>query len=265
MLKVKGISKAFRECGRKGRGLIGILQAVRGGKKFFAVDNVSFSAKPGAILGLLGPNGAGKTTLLRMLSTALKPSSGNASFMGIDLVKNPIDVRKRIRFLSDNTGLYGRLTAREMIEYYGRLHGLELTELHERMEKLFSVLEMTEFVDKRNASLSSGMKQKVSIARTLIHEPDIIMFDEPTTGLDVAAAEAILNFIESCKKQGKTVIFCTHHMHEVERLCDNIVILNKGKLCFDGSVEQMRARTGQKLLDKAFLALINSGESVNAL
>ncbi len=124
---------------------------------------------------------------------------------------------------------------------------------------------MTEFVDKRNDSLSSGMKQKVSIARTLIHEPDIIMFDEPTTGLDVAAAEAIMNFIESCKKQGKTIIFCTHHMHEVERLCDNIVIMHKGKLRFQGSIEQMRTQTGQKLLDKAFLALIKSGGFDNAI
>ncbi|MFC1781690.1 ATP-binding cassette domain-containing protein, partial [Planctomycetota bacterium] len=155
------------------------------------------------------------------------------------------------------------LTAHEMIAYYGKLYGMERTKLRQRMEELFNVLEMTEFVDKRNDSLSSGMKQKVSIARTLIHEPDIIMFDEPTTGLDVAAAEAILNFIETCKTRGKTVIFCTHHMHEVERLCDVVVILNKGKLCFEGSVEQMRKNTGQKLLDKAFLAIIKSGESVD--
>ena len=185
--------------------------------------------------------------------------------MGIDLVENPLEVRRRIGFLSDNTGLYGRLTAREMITYYGKLHGMECKKLLQRMDELFNVLEMTEFVDKRNDSLSSGMKQKVSIARTLIHEPDIIMFDEPTTGLDVAAAEAIMNFIESCKKQGKTVIFCTHHMHEVERLCDNVVILNKGKLCFAGSVEQMRTMSGQKLLDKAFLTLIKSGDSNNAV
>jgi sodium transport system ATP-binding protein len=264
MLEVKEISKSFREREKKVRGIIGILQSFRRGKEFFAVDNVSFSVNPGQILGLLGSNGAGKTTLLRMLSTALKPSRGTASLMGIDLVKNPLEVRKRIGFLSDNTGLYGRLTAREMITYYGKLHGMERKKLLERMDELFNVLEMTEFVDKRNDSLSSGMKQKVSIARTLIHEPDIIMFDEPTTGLDVAAAEAILNFIESCKNKGKTVIFCTHHMHEVERLCDNVVILNKGQLAFVGSVEQMRTQSGQKLLDKAFLALIKSGETANA-
>ncbi|MBN1972519.1 MAG: ATP-binding cassette domain-containing protein [Sedimentisphaerales bacterium] len=264
MLEVEEISKSFRERGKKGRGLIGLLQGFRGGREFFAVNNVSFCAKSGEILGLLGPNGAGKTTLLRMLSTALKPGRGTAKFMGVDLIENPLEVRKRIGFLSDSTGLYGRLTAREMITYYGKLHGMEREKLRQRMDELFNVLEMTEFVDKRNDSLSSGMKQKVSIARTLIHSPDIIMFDEPTTGLDVAAAEAILNFIESCKNQGKTVIFCTHHMHEVERLCDNVVILNKGNLCFQGSIEQMRAKSGQKLLDKAFLALIGLGDSKNA-
>ncbi len=265
MLEVKEISKSFRERGKKVKGLIGIFQSFRDGKKFLAVDNISFIAKPGEILGLLGPNGAGKTTLLRMLSTALKPSRGTASFMGIDLVKNPLEVRKRIGFLSDNTGLYARLTAREMIEYFGKLHGMERKKLSMRMDELFHVLEMTEFVDKRNDSLSTGMKQKVSIARTLIHEPDIIMFDEPTTGLDVAAAEAILNFIESCKNQGKTIIFCTHHMHEVERLCDNVVVMHKGKLRFKGTIEQMRMQTGQKLLDKAFLALLGLGGYQNAI
>ena len=265
MLEVKEISKSFRERGKKVESLIDLVQNFRDSKKFLAVDNVTFSVKSGEILGLLGPNGAGKTTLLRMLSTAIKPSSGTASFMGIDLVENPLEVRKRIGFLSDNTGLYGRLTAREMITYYGKLHGIKRKELYSRMENLFNVLEMTEFVDKRNDLLSSGMKQKVSIARTLIHEPDIVMFDEPTTGLDVAAAEAIMDFIESCKKQGKTIIFCTHHMHEVERLCDNVVVMHKGELRFQGTLEQMRTQTGQKLLDKAFLALLGLGGYQNAI
>jgi sodium transport system ATP-binding protein len=140
------------------------------------------------------------------------------------------------------------------------LHGLEQAKINKRMDELFSLLEMTAFADKRNDSLSSGMKQKVSIARTLIHDPEVIMFDEPTTGLDVAAAEAILKFIESCKARGKTVLFCTHHMHEVDRLCDFVVILHKGRLCFEGSIEQMRSDTGQNHLDKAFLTLIDSVE-----
>ena len=259
MIEVDGLSKSFRRHKQKGKGRRQ-KEAHEGGKWFYAVRNVSFRAETGTILGLLGPNGAGKTTLLRMLSTALKPSNGTAKFDGVDVVKNPLEVRKRIGFLSDNTGLYGRLTAREMIEYYGKLHGLEQAKINERMDELFSLLEMTSFADKRNDSLSSGMKQKVSIARTLIHDPEVIMFDEPTTGLDVAAAEAILKFIVSCKAKGKTVLFCTHHMHEVDRLCDFVVVLHKGRLCFEGSIEQMRSYTGQTHLDKAFLALIDSSE-----
>ncbi len=259
MIEVDGLSKSFRRHKQKGKSRRQ-KKAHEGGKWFYAVRDVSFRAETGSILGLLGPNGAGKTTLLRMLSTALKPSNGTARFDGVDVVENPLEVRKRIGFLSDNTGLYGRLTAREMIEYYGKLHGLEQAKINERMDELFSLLEMTSFADKRNDSLSSGMKQKVSIARTLIHDPEVIMFDEPTTGLDVAAAEAILKFIVSCKDKGKTVLFCTHHMHEVDRLCDFVVVLHKGRLCFEGSIEQMRSHTGQSHLDKAFLALIDSSE-----
>ncbi len=259
MIEVDGLSKTFRRHKQKGKGRR-LKKTRESGKLFYAVRDVSFRAETGSILGLLGPNGAGKTTLLRMLSTALKPSAGTARFDGVDVVESPLEVRKRIGFLSDNTGLYGRLTAREMIEYFGKLHGLEQAKINERMDELFSLLEMTTFADKRNDSLSSGMKQKVSIARTLIHDPEVIMFDEPTTGLDVAAAEAILKFIESCKAKGKTVIFCTHHMHEVDRLCDFVVVLHKGRLCFEGSIEQMRSDTGQTHLDKAFLTLIDSGE-----
>ena len=259
MIEVDGLSKSFRRHKQKGRGRRP-KKPRESGKLFYAVRDVSFRAETGSILGLLGPNGAGKTTLLRMLSTALKPSAGTARFDGVDVVESPLEVRKRIGFLSDNTGLYGRLTAREMIEYFGKLHGLKQAKIDERMDELFSLLEMTTFADKRNDSLSSGMKQKVSIARTLIHDPEVIMFDEPTTGLDVAAAEAILKFIESCKAKGKTVLFCTHHMHEVDRLCDFVVVLHKGRLCFEGSIEQMRSDTGQTHLDKAFLTLIDSSE-----
>ena len=260
MIDVIGLSKSFRRRKRRGKGRHQI-DPSNDGKLFYAVRDVSFRAETGAILGLLGPNGAGKTTLLRMLSTALKPTDGTAKFDGVDVVESPLEVRKRIGFLSDNTGLYGRLSPREMIGYFGKLHGMNRSELKRRMDKLFNLLEMTSFVDKRNDSLSSGMKQKVSIARTLIHDPNVIMFDEPTTGLDVSAAEAILKFIESCKAEGKTVLFCTHHMHEVDRLCDCVVILHKGRLCFEGSIEQMRSHTGHTRLDKAFLALVDSGEA----
>ncbi len=259
MIEVVGLSKSFPRRKQKRKG--DYHKDPREERKLFhAVTNVSFNAEAGAILGLLGPNGAGKTTLLRMLSTALKPTAGTARFDGVDIVESPIEVRKKIGFLSDNTGLYGRLTAREMVEYFGKLHGTEHRKLKQRIDELFSLLDMTGFADKRNDSLSSGMKQKVSIARTLVHDPDVIMFDEPTTGLDVAAAEAILKFIETCKANGKTILFCTHHMHEVDRLCDSVVVLHQGRLRFKGSVAEMLSHTGQVHLDKAFLSLINSEE-----
>ncbi len=263
MIEVKALSKTFKRRGKK-RKVRFESEPATSGSIVNALSEVTFFAEKGMILGLLGPNGAGKTTLLRILSTSLKPTSGTVLFDGVDILQNPIEVRRRIGFLSDNTGLYGRLTGREMIEYFGMLHGLERAFLKKRVDELIELLSMKDFIDKRNDTLSSGMKQKVSIARTLVHDPQIVMFDEPTTGLDVVAAEAILQFIESCKQKGKTVLFCTHHMHEVERLCDNVVMLRQGRLCFSGTPRQMLAQTGQTRLDKAFLTLVGSGDKTNA-
>ena len=263
MIEVKAISKTFKRRGKKRKARFESEPATSG-RVVNALSEVSFSAEKGMILGLLGPNGAGKTTLLRILSTSLKPTAGTALFDGVDILQNPIEVRRRIGFLSDNTGLYGRLTGREMIEYFGLLHGLERAFLKKRVEELIELLSMKDFIDKRNDTLSSGMKQKVSIARTLVHDPQIVMFDEPTTGLDVVAAEAILQFIESCKQKGKTVLFCTHHMHEVERLCDSVAMLRQGRLCFSGTPRQMLEYTKQTRLDKAFLTLVGSGVQPNA-
>ncbi|HUT31129.1 MAG TPA: ATP-binding cassette domain-containing protein [Sedimentisphaerales bacterium] len=262
MIEVKGLSKVFRRRQKKARGQVQ-KEPAGSGKSFYALQDVSFRVANGTILGLLGPNGAGKTTLLRILSTSIRPSAGTACFEGLDILESPLEVRRKVGFLSDNTGLYGRLTAREMIEYFGRLHGMEAGNLRRRVNELINVLDMSAFADKRNDALSSGMKQKVSLARTLVHDPQYIIVDEPTTGLDVAAAEAILQFIESCRANGKTVLFCTHHMHEVERLCDAVVILHQGRLCFEGTVEQMRTRSSEAHLDKAFLRLIAGGEVGN--
>ena len=263
MIEVNGLTKSFPRRRQKGKTPQYDQPQIQG-RLFYAVRDVSFFVPKGVILGLLGPNGAGKTTLLRLLSTSLKPTAGTAAFDGTDIIQNPIDVRAKIGFLSDNTGLYGRLTAREMIEYFGKLHGMQPAQLRRRIDELVALLDMAGFIDKRNDTLSSGMKQKVSIARTLIHDPDVIIVDEPTTGLDVAAADAILQFIERCRANGKTILFCTHHMHEVERLCDRVVILNFGRLCFDGTVQQMRSQTGQTHLDKAFLCLIRPKETADA-
>ena len=229
------------------------------GKVFHAVRNVSFQATKGRILGLLGPNGAGKTTVLRMLSTAIRPTLGSINLDGIDALANPLEARRKIGFLTGNTGLYERLSVREMVAYFGTLHGLKGRVLQERMDQLFQDLDMTSFTERRCNGLSFGMKQKANIARTLIHDPDILVLDEPTTGLDVAAAEAILELIERCRALDKTILFSTHHMHEVDRLCDDILILNHGVECFRGTVDQMRSRSGEQQLDKAFLNLIGEG------
>jgi sodium transport system ATP-binding protein len=264
MLQVHNLGKSFPVPRRRGgkAPVSDPAQASRQqGAHFHAVRDVSFEARGGTILGLLGPNGAGKTTLLRMLSTAIQPSAGTARFDGVDIVAAPLEVRKKIGFLSGTTGIYGRLTPREMVAYYGALHGMDRATLARRTDELFALLEIESYADRKNDQLSQGMKQKVSIARTLIHDPAIVIFDEPTTGLDVAAAETVTRIISRCKEQGKSVIFSTHHMHEVDLLCDHVVILREGALCFDGSVSDMRTRTGEDKLDRAFLRLIGRGDA----
>jgi sodium transport system ATP-binding protein len=258
MIEANGLSKSFKQRKRKKKSFLPPDPREQG-RLFEALRGVTFQAKDGTITGLLGPNGAGKTTLLRILATALRPSSGTAAIEGVDIVRYPLEVRRRIGFLSGATGLYGRLTAREMIVYFGRLHGVQAPLIHQRIAEFSRLLEMEEFLDKRNDALSAGMKQKVSIARTLVHDPQVLIFDEPTTGLDVAAAETVLAFIRRCKDQGKTVLFSTHHMHEVDRLCDSVVMLRAGALCFQGTIPEMRSRTGQTALDQAFLTLMAEG------
>ena len=228
----------------------------RGGA-FHAVGELSFAAPAGAIVGLLGDNGAGKTTLLRMLSTALTPTRGSARIDGLDVVRDARAVRKRIGFLSGSTGIYGRLTPREMVSYYGALHGMDASAVRARVAALFAALDIESYADRRNDSLSTGMKQKVSIARTLVHDPAVVIFDEPTTGLDVSAAETVVEILARCRDEGKTVLFSTHHMHEVERLCDHVVVLSRGALRFEGSCQELRARTGEDALDRAFLQVID--------
>ena len=257
MLEVSRLIKAFRQPKKKKKkGEAAVTDPRDRGRDFFAVDGVSFEAPSGRITGLLGPNGAGKTTLLRVLSTALTPTSGTAKVDGIDVVTDPVQVRRRLGFLSGSTGLYGRLTPRELMAYFGTLHGMPRPRLDKRIEELAALLEMNTYLDKRCDALSTGMKQKVNIGRTLVHDPQVIVFDEPTTGLDVPAAETILKLVETCREEGKTVILSTHHMHEVQRVCDHVVLIHEGKLRFSGSVEQMRTESGCSTLDRAFLALV---------
>ena len=218
-----------------------------------AVDNVTFSCKPGEIYGLLGANGAGKTTTLRILATILAPSSGAANVAGFDVVREPQKVRAHVGFLSTATALYDRLTAAETVEYFGQLFGLDSATIERRTNELFKALDMDEFRDRRCAKLSTGMKQKVSIARTLIHDPPVMIFDEPTNGLDVMAARSITDFIRQCRDRGKTVIFSTHVMTEVEKLCDRIGIIHGGRMRAEGTLEQLRQNYGKDSLEEIFV------------
>lgn len=218
-----------------------------------AVENVSFTCKPGEIYGLLGANGAGKTTTLRILATILAPSSGTASVAGFDVIREPQKVRAHVGFLSTATALYDRLTAAETVEYFGQLFGLDSATIARRTSELFKALDMEEFRDRRCAKLSTGMKQKVSIARTLIHDPPVMIFDEPTNGLDVMAARSITDFIHQCRDRGKTVIFSTHVMSEAEKLCDRIGIIHGGKMRAEGTLAEMRQKYGKDSLEEIFV------------
>jgi len=241
MIEAQNLVKRFRD---KSRGEV------------CAVDRVSFQCRPGEIYGLLGANGAGKTTTLRILATILGPTEGTAIVAGHDVTKHPEKVRSSVGFLSTATALYGRLSAEEMVQYFGRLHGLDEPTLRHRMAVLFDRLEMNSFRDRRCDKLSTGMKQKVSIARTLVHDPSVMIFDEPTLGLDVMAARTIVGFIRECRAQGKTVIFSTHVMSEAERLCDHIGIIHGGRLLAEGTLSDLRERYGKQDLEEIFVKVV---------
>lgn len=222
----------------------------------YAVENVSFEVRPGEIYGLLGPNGAGKTTCLRILSTVLKPSSGRALIAGYDVVSYPEQVRANIGFMSNNTGIYDRMTAWEMVEYYGRLYGIREDRLQPRLEEIFETLQMNDFRDMLGSKMSTGMKQKVSIARTIVHDPPVLIFDEPTSGLDVLVARAVHKAVESLKAQGKCIIFSTHIMREVEKLCDRVGIIHKGRILAEGTVPELVRQFDQPDIEEVFFHLI---------
>jgi sodium transport system ATP-binding protein len=226
-----------------------------------AVDGVSFTCQPGRIFGLLGANGAGKTTTLRMLATLLTPTTGTAVVAGHDVRREGQRVREKIGFLTGSTALYGRLTAREMVEYFGRLHGLDEGALAARIDGLFDELEMRSFAAGRCDKLSTGQKQRVSIARAIVHSPSVMIFDEPTTGLDVMTSRTIMRFIAKCRGEGRTVIFSTHIMSEAERLCDEIAVMHGGRVVALGTLEELRARTGRTALEEVFLALVGEPEN----
>jgi sodium transport system ATP-binding protein len=228
--------------------------------KFVALDGVSFDAYPGQIYGLLGPNGAGKTTALRILSTVLRPTRGTATVNGFDVVRQPSLVRHQIGFVSASTGVYDRMTAWEMVEYFGRLYGIPDDVLRPRMEALFKRLKMHEIRDLLGAKMSTGMKQKVSICRAIVHDPPVLIFDEATSGLDVLVARALLNTVHELREMGKCIVFSTHIMREAEKLCDRIAVIHRGRVLAEGTLEELQEMHAQRDLEELFYQLIAAHE-----
>jgi len=248
MIEVVNLTKTFKD---KKRGVVR------------AVDDVTFRCEPGQIYGLLGANGAGKTTALRMIATLLKPVSGSATVAGYDVVKQGAQVRAAVGFLAASTALYGRLTAREMITYFGRLNGMDDATIRGRVKQLADELDMHEFLDRKCDKFSTGMKQKTSIARTLVHDPAVMIFDEPTLGLDVMTARAIVRFVRDCRDAGKTVIYSSHVMSEIEKLCDQIGIIHDGKLVAEGTLSELQARYEETDMEEIFVKAVG-GEAALA-
>lgn len=229
--------------------------------EFTAVDGISFSAQPGEILGLLGPNGAGKTTVLRILSTVLSPTSGKAIVGGLNVQRDAEAVRRKIGFVSNNTAVYERMTAFEMVEYFGRLYGLSANAVKYRAEDIFDKLQMHEIRDRLCSKMSTGMRQKVSIARALVHDPPVLIFDEATVGLDVLVARSLLQTVAQLRDQGKCIIFSTHIMREVEKLCDRVAIMNHGRILAEGTLDALRDAHDEKDLEELFFKLLSEHES----
>lgn len=228
-----------------------------------AVDGVSFRAADGQITGLLGPNGAGKTTALRMLYTLMAPDQGAIRVDGIDVAKDPTAARRRLGVLPDARGIYKRLTCRENIAYFGRLHGMAESEIVRRTETLVSALEMGEIADRRTEGFSQGQRTKTAIGRALVHDPKNVILDEPTNGLDVMTTRALREFLHRLRAEGRCVLFSSHVMQEVAALCDRIVIIAHGRVVANGSAEELRASTGESNLEDAFVKAIGSAEGLH--
>jgi sodium transport system ATP-binding protein len=243
MIHVENLTKSFRDL-RRGQ--------------VMAVDHVTFDARAGEVFGLLGPNGAGKTTTMRVLCTVLRPTGGTATLAGYDVASQPGLVRQHIGFLSANTAIYDRMSAWEMVEFFGRLYGMDGDHLAARLEEVFTSLQMNEFRDVLGAKMSTGMRQKVSIARAIIHDPPVLIFDEPTAGLDILVARNVLNNVRRLRDLGKCILYSTHIMREVEKICDRVAIVARGKVLACGTLDELRARHGQSDMEELFFQLVAS-------
>lgn len=232
--------------------------------KVTAVDGVSFRANDGQITGLLGPNGAGKTTSLRMLYTLLRPDRGQVLVDGVDASVDPESVRRKLGVLPDSRGLYKRLTSRENIRYFGRLHGIDDATITARTETLAQALDMADIIDRRTEGFSQGQRVKTAIARALVHDPRNVILDEPTNGLDVMATRAMRRFLHELRDEGRCVLFSSHIMQEVAALCDRIVIIAHGRVVAEGTADELRAQTGESNLEDAFVKAIGTEEGLMA-
>ena len=254
MIEVKNLTKEFTLSKKQ------LKESGATSNRIQVVNNLSFTCKPGRVFSLLGPNGAGKTTTLRMIATILKPTSGTIQVSGLDTVKQSSEARKKMGFLTGSTGLYDRLTPNEVIRYFSDLFGVPRDVFKQRKEKLFDLLGMNDFANKKIGQLSTGMRQKVSIVRTMIHDPEVVVFDEPTSGLDVITAENIIRMVDDCRTQGKTVIFSSHIMSEVDLLADDLAIIHKGELIFHDTMDNFREKMEAPTLTKEFIRLVNNSQ-----
>jgi sodium transport system ATP-binding protein len=227
--------------------------------EFQAVDGLTLQVRPGEVYALLGPNGAGKTTALRCLATLLAPTSGTARVAGHDVRTEPLEVRRNLAFLAASMGLYERLSAREVLLYFGRLHAIEEPRLKERVDELVELLDLVEFQHRLCGRLSTGQRQRVSIARAVLHDPPALILDEPTLGLDLISGRSIYAMIHLARMRERAILFSTHQMEEVELLANRVGVISRGRLVAEGSVDDLLERTGQKNLARAFLSLVDEG------
>ena len=240
MIEVRDLTKTFR--GRKGL-------------EIEAVRQITFQCRPGEVYGLVGPNGAGKTTTLRMIATALQPTAGHGSVAGFDLVAAPWEVRKHIGVLNANVGLYLRLTPREVMSFFAELHDMSRSETMQRIRELATSLELTDFLDRPCDRLSTGMQQRVNVARSILHNPSVMLLDEPTLGLDLMSKRTIVQFIKTWREEGRTILLATHDAKQVETLCDSIGIFDHGRIAFQGTIQCLRESHGDDVEDALFHVL----------
>ncbi|MBA7538536.1 ABC transporter ATP-binding protein NatA [subsurface metagenome] len=245
MIQVEGLTKIFND---KKRGEV------------IAINNLNFNCRKGQIFGLLGPNGAGKTTTLRILATMILPTKGKVMVNGYNVVKEASKVRRQIGFLSSETGLYDRFTPRETVKFFGRINGMKDKAIKKRMAEIFHNLDMEDFQDVRVNKLSTGMKQKLSIARSIIHNPPVLILDEPTVGLDIITARTVIEYVKRFRDRGKCIIYSTHIMREAEKLCDVIAIIHQGNLIAQGTLEELKKNSSSDDLEEIFFELIAKGE-----